>query len=203
MIKNVVIVVLLVLLALQFIGGQVSSSTELNLKHLEDENKVLGGTVKDLRSLNETRDTLIRRLIKEVDRGTETATVFVTRVYDSIQVKTDTVVAHDTVAVGDTVYVYPQYSTFYEDQWLRLGARMNRDTSMFEYAVRNQIVVKQQWKRDGLLRPKYLEVEITNDNPHALTIDKRSFRVQQPKKNRLLWGLIGFGVGVGTVILVR
>lgn len=119
-----------------------------------------------------------------------------------------TIVTFDSsipVKKGDTLYMYPIYSSKSKDStWINYNINANKDTTILNLKVNNKYSVligstnlnRKERKEKGInwFNRKIPIVEVTNQNPYDNTKTLRAFEVKDTRKSRL--GL-GLGVGVG------
>lgn len=202
--RNIAILILLFLCVALFLQMRSQSKTNDNLlESLQDKNRVISTSAHKLKTLRADRDSLLLVLQKGVDKHTQSSTVVAQRISDTIYLSAPTIHHIDTVHIDSTLELWPIYEDFYHDKWTSISAMMGKDGSKFSYTIRNQIVMSQTLKKEGLFKPRNLVVEIKNMNPKAVSEDYRSFMVPAPKKNRLLWGAIGFASGIAAMVLLR
>jgi hypothetical protein len=109
----------------------------------------------------------------------------------------------DTIVRNDTVFVYPEYSSFIKkglkidsSYWVTANVKANKDSTSFELGIQNSYtVVLGREKSKGfkaLFKPKVAFAEVTNENPYTSTKTIRAYQVKTPKPKRF-----GIGVHVG------
>lgn len=125
----------------------------------------------------DSKDSLIIRLQKKLKdmKGSGVAIDMTTSVAG--QVKTE--VTHDTVA-GDSSLA-PVYNFIYQDDWVNLKVKSEKDSSSFSLQVKNKLDIVTIEKRDKFLGPKYTAVQITQLSPYSHTDNVQSFTIK-PKR---------------------
>lgn len=141
-------------------------------------NKTIVATVEDLQKNLQDGDTLVSILKKQVTRQTQDITVYKATLRRQEALLTNSVTGRDTIRVGDTIYVYPEYSAHKEDAFVEVSITANSDTTTYSFSAINYPVVEQKWKREGFLGlHKTLYTEVTNSNPYIHTDRIQSFQV--------------------------
>lgn len=159
------------------------------------ENKVLVGSIQDLKKLDSSKDSTIKELQKRVNSKTSSVVYIASQTSDTGTTKTDTVYLDR--------WNRPVYVSEWNERWSKGKITAGSDSIKREVTMFNEYIVSQEWKRDGLFKPKYLVLAVTNKNPYTTSIDQRSFTVRQPKHRRLESFLIGVGVGVATGFIIK
>lgn len=96
-------------------------------------------------------------------------------------------IVHDTVKVGDKIYLYPEYTDTIHNQWISYRATMNRTKTDLDLSIVNKYAVILGYEK------KKPFVDVINFNPYSSTKILRSYQVSIPKQK--VWG-IGFSSGV-------
>lgn len=162
----------------------------------ETTTALLYGSIASFKKLHADDSSAIGRLQKLVDRLTISATVFSTATANTIHSAT-TVIPHDVVTRGDSILVYPQYSTKFKNKWEDFDVTANRDTFLIKYKVFNDFSFEQKWERPKWYKSKVPVITVTNNNPKTETTELKSFTVKPKKHSRLK--NIGAGVIIGAV----
>lgn len=111
------------------------------------------------------------------------------------------VTSRDTTKRGDTVYIYPQYTSDVNlGKWITSHIIANKDDTYLKLSVFNDytVVLGEETNKKGLFHifdTKIPFVEVTNLNPYSSTNTLKSYQVTngiQPKS----WG-IGIQIGYG------
>ncbi|OFY84121.1 MAG: hypothetical protein A3F72_19780 [Bacteroidetes bacterium RIFCSPLOWO2_12_FULL_35_15] len=116
---------------------------------------LLYGSVKSFKNLHAIDSSALAKVQKMVDKLTISATYLATITGNNIKTSTGIVLIHDTIKGKDGIsYVYPEYSTHYENKWERFIVIANKDTTKVDYKVFNEFELVQDWKRNGLFKRK-------------------------------------------------
>lgn len=151
---------------------------------------ILYGDVDNLKKIN-------KELAAQVNKNTISATIIRSST-GGVFTSTTTITRYDTVFKQDTLIVlYPEYHTRYENQWENFDITATKDTFLVNYKVFNKFSIKQEWKRDGLFKPKKPIISVFNENPHTSSIDIQSFVLKENKPKK--WAIFGTGVLAGLV----
>lgn len=170
-------------------------------KHVA-EIKVLEGSIDDLKRQITTKDSTIIWLQSVVNRKTRSATVAGITTNGSITTVPTIYYIPIPSDSGKCDTIYAEYRSHYEDEWITLNTIANRYSVKSDYAVRNKLEIVQEYRNNGLFKPKDFVVQIRNLNPHTETTELRSFSIPRRKPNRILWLMIGVGVGVSSSIIL-
>lgn len=155
---------------------------------------LLYGDVESLKKLNASKDSTLAKLQKLVNKHTISATVFSTSTGNTVS--SGTMVKTETIIVkGDSVFIYPVYSTKFKNRWEDFDITADRDTFLISYKVFNEYEYKQEFKRQGFLKPRAPVVSVTNQNPNTETLELKSFAVKPDKRSR--WKNIAIGAVAG------
>ena len=96
----------------------------------------------------------------------------------------------DTIQVDGVDFVYPQYSTEWDEQWTSGLIIATKDSIFRDIKIRNEYEITQGRERLGFLKGKETVITIKNLNPYTETEELRTFRVKENKR-------ISFGVQLG------
>ncbi len=165
--------------------GQEKASTAL-----------LYSTVKDFKSMHVADSSAIGKLQKIVDKLTISATFLSNSTGNNFSVKTNTVSSGDTVKIDSLIYVYPKYSTQYNNRWERLNLAANKDSFHVDYKVFNEFELKQSWERSHWWKRRVPVASILNLNPHTETVEYKTFTITENKRNRVRDFCIGVFAGL-------
>lgn len=165
---------------------------------------LLYGSVNGLKNLHAIDSSALSKVQKMVDKLTISATYLATITGNNIKTPTGKVLIHDTIKGKNGIsYVYPEYSTQYENKWERFKVVANKDTTKVDYKVFNEFELVQDWKRNGLFKRKTAIATVLNLNPHTETKEFQTFTVKEDKGNRLRDMLIGAAIGALTIEGIR
>lgn len=155
-----------------------------------------------------SKDAVIVKLQEEVKKnekrlGKSGSVTVITNTTEVKTVDTTYITFKDTIVRNDTVFVYPEYSSFIKkglridsSYWVLASVKANKDSTSFEIGIQNSYtIVLGREKVKGfkaLFKPKVAFAEVTNENPYTSTKTLRSYRVQTPKPKRF-----GIGVNIG------
>lgn len=161
------------------------------------------GTVSELKRSVIAKDSLLRDLSSRLNAATISLTMVKNQTTSQTAAPT-TVAGNDTSVVNDTVFVYPQYTTTYQDKWERYSIRALRDSIYLEHTAFNYYAISQNYRKQGFFKPKAVEVSVMNMNPKTVTVEAQSFLVTPKKENRLVWLMGSFLAGwIGCTVLDR
>jgi len=113
----------------------------------------------------------------------------------------------DTIRVGDTIKLYPEYWTIYSNEWHDFNIIANKDTIEVDYRVFNKYEITQAYekRKKGLFRKKVPVITIKNLNPNTETLTLKSFAIKpKPRKYSIGVGAyygISIPTGVPTLII--
>ena len=160
-----------------------------------------------------SKDAVIVKLQEEVKKnekrlGKSGSVTVITNTTEVKTVDTTYITSKDTIVRNDTVFVYPEYSSFIKkglridsSYWVTANVKANKDSTSFDIGIQNSyVIVLGREKAKGfkaLFKPKVAFAEVTNENPYTSTKTIRSYQVKTPKPKRLG---IGFHVGYGLVL---
>lgn len=211
----IVVIVALFLILLKQCGSEKNSmelfnATQDTLVQYRDKynrqvtnTTALVGTVKDLKKLNSSKDSTLRRLQQLVDRNTINATVISSVTSGSITTAS-TIIKHDTVRTDSLIEIFQVYKTSYHNRWEKFDVTAGRDSFDIQYKVFNDFDITERYERDGLFKPKKTIVSIRNNNPRTETLDIKNFTIRPKKQYKGVWLSVGVVAGaVGTFILVK
>jgi hypothetical protein len=100
------------------------------------------------------------------------------------------IVRHDTVRAGKVRY---------QDRWLSLDGLLLNDSLRLSYGLRADLDIATYWKSDGLLKPKYLVVNILSRNPHLAVTGIEDFHIRPKQRffeTNAFHLAIGFAAGL-------
>lgn len=170
---------------------------------------IMQGQVKDLRRLNSSKDSSLKKLQALVDRKTNSATIIGTVTHNtgssgtvitfnspgsntpndiSLSGKTDKICPCDSL-IHDTIY--PIYSTNWNERWSKGKIIANRDSIIRDVITFNEFSITEKWERQKWYKEKQPVMTITNSNPQTETVELKTFRVTPKKGKKLTW----FGIG--------
>lgn len=129
----------------------------------------------------------LQEVVRDYKGRIRAATVLGTSTVDH-GTSTTIVLSGDTVIQDSIVYVYPVYTTDWNDKWSKGLIRAQRDSIHREIKVRNDFEITQGWEKQGFLKQKKAVVKVVNLNPNTETREMRSFVVEQ-KPHRISIGL--------------
>jgi hypothetical protein len=160
-----------------------------------------------------SKDAVIIKLQEEVKKnknriGKSGSVTVITNTTEINTVDTTYVISKDTIVRNDTVFIYPEYSSFIRkglrvdsSYWITANVKANRDSTSFELGIQNSYTVvlgREKAKSfKGLFKPKIAFAEVTNENPYTATKTIRSYQVKVPRPKRL-----GIGINVGYGIIL-
>ena len=163
---------------------------------LVSSNRLLMGSVSDLKSINAGKDSTIAKLQEVVDKNTIAATVVTTGTSNNVTSNTtiasaDTVVIHDTITGDSIIQLYPEYTTQFENRWEKFDIKANKDTFNIDYTVFNEFNIEYEWRRPKAFARKEAFLTITNKNPKTATIDQKAFVVKPKPANKAVYFVAG------------
>jgi len=161
-----------------------------------------------------SKDAVIIKLQEEVKKnknriGKSGSVTVITNTTELNTVDTTSyITSKDTIIRNDTVFIYPEYSSFIRkglridsSYWITANVKANRDSTSFELGIQNSYTVVLGMEKaksfKGLFKPKIAFAEVTNENPYTSTKTLRSYQVKVPRPKRL-----GIGVNVGYGIIL-
>lgn len=160
---------------------------------------LLYGDIKSLKALNSSKDSTLKKLQEIVNKRTISATIFSTSTGNTVSTGTTSVTGRDTVWKDSLIYIYPEYATAFKNRWEDFNIKANKDTFLLKYKIFNEYEFTQEWKRQGIFKPRTPVVTVTNQNPNTETIELKSFTVKPDKRSRwkniALGAVAGFGAG--------
>lgn len=158
-----------------------------------------------------SKDAVIVKLQEEVKKnekrlGKSGSVTVITNTTEVKTVDTTYVTSKDTIIRNDTVFVYPEYSSFIKKglrkdstYWATINVKSNKDSTSVGVSLNNSYVVvignerKKGFK--NLFKPKVPFVEVTNENPYTETKTLRSYQVKVPKSKKFGVGIhVGYGL---------
>lgn len=171
----------------------------------ETKTKLLYGTISDLKKLESSNDSTIKKLLKLVNKKTISATVLSTSTSSSSSTATN-VISKDTVRKDSLVYIYPEYklksSDTIKNKWEELYVRATRDSIYTYFKVFNEFDITQRYEKKvkgKLFKQSIPMIDVVNKNPKTETRELKSFAVEPPKKKRgfafmggIIVGIIGY-----------
>jgi hypothetical protein len=189
---------------------EVSDTASDSLETYRNQNGELVAEIKSFDLSNEkellalkTQDKAIQRL-QEVVKGFEgkLAAAIIASGETSDKGATATEISGgDTVKSGDTVFIYPIYSTEWAEKWSEGIIKASRDSITRDIKIKNDYSFTLGKKSNGWFKKREVVVEMTNLNPNTVTKELRSYNVrQEPKRlNLVVYGGAGYQFGVGIV----
>lgn len=94
----------------------------------------------------------------------------------------------------------PVYHSAFADEWLKLQVTVSPTNMTTEYSVINKYVITHKYVRDGLFKPKKLNVEIKNINPHTSTLDLNNYQIVKKQHKGIIF-ITGLLLGLTTNFL--
>jgi len=189
---------------------EVADTASDSLETYRNKNGQLVAEIKSFDLVNEevllnlkTNDKTIKRL-QDVVKGFEgkLAAAIVASSETGSQGSTATKISGgDTVKNGDTVLIYPNYSTTWSNSWEEGFINASRDSIFREIKIRNDYSFTIGKVSNGWFKKREVSVQMTNLNPNTVTRELRSYNVkQEPKRlNFVVYGGAGYQFGVGIV----
>lgn len=189
---------------------EVSDTASDTLETYRNKNGQLVGEIKSFDLVKKgvllnlkTNDETIKAL-QDVVKGFEgkLAAAIVARSETSEKGATATKISGgDTVKSGDTVFIYPIYSTDWAEKWSEGIITASRDSITRDIKVKNDYSFTIGKKSNAWFKKREVVVNMTNLNPNTATKELRSYNVkQQPKRlNLVVYGGAGYQFGVGIV----
>lgn len=122
-------------------------------------------------------------------------------------VTTEIVTKYDTLIVGleqggethlnDSIISETDTPRFYRnEEWITLGGFVDRTSIVFEVIeVRDSLSFVTHWKRDGLFKPRGLEITAISANPYTKFRTLNSTVIKKPPPSRF-----GIGLSVGAAL---
>lgn len=162
---------------------------------------IMHGTVAELKNLSAKKDSELARLQKLVDKHTISATVHGTQTGNVVNSNT-TIARYDTVKIKDSIKVYPQYATKFENKWERFNVIATKDSFKIDYKVFNEFNYSVRYNKEKWYKARVPEITVTNLNPNTETLKLRNFTVKPPKNQKLLVFLGGAVAGVASSVFV-
>lgn len=177
---------------------------------------VLEGSVSDLKNLNSTKDSSLKKLQALVDKKTRSAIVFNTTTHNNgsspTTVITTTIAgehhitfdANNNAIDSADINLVPcpvlTYSTEVNDTWFKGTITASKDSIRYKLKTFNEYNIKETYAREKFWKEKQGKVEITNLNPNTSTTDVKMFKLANPKLRRGFIFIAGVVVGgVGTL----
>lgn len=226
-----------ILLVLCFIVFRACESKE-NAEKLNEQNKdllitwrdkaglehakisVLEGSVSDLKKLNSSKDSTLRKLQALVDKKTNSAIVF--NVSTTSKGKTKTNISHsgnhhivfkpnnesvDTIKTNNSIFEniepcpLPTYYTTIDEPWVEGTIIANADSTYHDIKFKNEFNIVEKRERKYFWKEKTLKLTITNLNPNTTTTDLKVWIDKKPKFRRGFVFVTGVIVGSAGTIL--
>lgn len=163
---------------------------------------LLYGQIGNFEKLVATKDSTLRKLQAIVNKNTITATIIGNNTHNTISSNTTSTTPRDTIRRHDTLFIYPEYISKWENKWEKFYLVCNKDTSIINYTVFNEFDLKQELKRPKWYKAKQAIVSVFNLNPHTKTTELQSFSVKPNKANKLKNFSIGAIVGAAAVFFL-
>ena len=102
------------------------------------------------------------------------------------------------VKIGDTVFVYPVYSTdTIKNKWVTYKITSSKDSSNLYLKIKNNYTFILGEKREKLFSKKIPFVSIISDNPYEVINKLKTFEVKDERKLSNFGIGVGIGVGIG------
>jgi len=148
----------------------------------------------------ETQDETIKAL-QEVIRDAEgklSAAAIVNTQTASSGVTASEIRSGDTIVIGDTVFIYPEYFTSWNEKWDEGTIIANRDTILRDITMRNSLTFTLGKVKNGWFSKPESVVSVKNLNPNTITTGLRSVDVIHQQKQWVVVGGIGYGYTLKT-----
>ena len=177
---------------------------------------IMQGQVKDLKRLNSSKDSTLKKLQALVDRKTNSATVIGTVTHNSGS--SGTVITFETpihthdisfsgkVCPCDSLIhdtIYPIYSTQWNERWSKGKIIANKDSIIRDVITFNEFSITEKWEREKWYKEKKLVLTIVNSNPQTETVELKTFRVTQKKGKKITWFSVGAIAGAVTINFLK
>lgn len=160
---------------------------------------VLQTSVHDLLQLNAGKDSMLALLQQEVKANRKATAVIVAKIEALDKGSSSTTVTYnkeDTLKTDSGTYIYPTYSTQWDEKWSKGLITASRDSIYREITYNEEYSVLFKNKGNGLFKPKTYTVEWKNINPNANTTGLRSYSYTPKRKNFYLGVGLGYGLNV-------
>lgn len=150
-----------------------------------------------------TADSTVKKLQQIIDKHTLSATVLNNQTKDKGTSST-TITKTETIIKNDTIYIYPTYSSNWNERWSKGIITASKDSITREIILFNEFEIKQSYQRQGDGIGKYFRkrvpmIEVTNKNPNTQTTALKSFALQPDKKAKKRAFIAGIIIGVAGV----
>lgn len=165
---------------------KVREKNGAQLSHIEN----LESSRDALLHINAANDAALVQLQQLVKKNSHANFAVVARVVTHDTGTTRTIVtAGDTVRTDSVMYLYPDYSTTWNEKWSKGSICASRDSIYRTISFVNDFEIWQQDKGLGLFKPKQSTVYFRSLNPLSDTQELRSFSIKTKPKY--------FSLGIG------
>lgn len=159
--------------------------------------------VSDILAIN-TKDSVILQLKSDLARNkkylTQGGSVAVIGTQTNAHIA-DTITSRgkDTLVVGDTVYVYPEYSFGIHQfgEWITGTGKVNKDSVNIDIQLKHEYSIVIGTESNGLFKKRTPFAELTNKNPYDSTTALRVANITAPKDHVKL--KVGIGIALGLI----
>lgn len=173
--------------------------------HVSEIN-VLTGSMNNLKNLIAGTDSTLRRLQMVVNKNTQSATILLSATHNNGSSGTITT-GRDTIIKDSITYIYPQYTTTWNEKWSKGKITANKDSIYRSFTTFNDFEMSQDWQKQKikgkLFKRPILVSKIKNLNPNTETIDLKSFSKEAPKQRKLLTFAVGVVAGSAATIYLN
>lgn len=107
-----------------------------------------------------------------------------------------TVTKRDTVVISKTDTVPGAYFASWKNKWEDISITARPDSIRLQYTCFNKFDIIQEYRKQGLFKPKIPIVKVINQNPRTITTGVESFHLKPNKPGRGYWMLAGFAAGL-------
>ena len=161
---------------------------------------ILMGQRNDLLKLNASKDIALLKLQKLVENQKRiiSATVLSSTTKNNGTSVTTLTGSSDTIRKDSLIYIYPEYSTSFNDKWREVKILAGKDSIQWDVINYNEFQIVQRYERNGLFKPKTGIIEVTNLNPYTKTTELKTFTVKPPKQKAAFFT----GTVVGAAIII-
>lgn len=166
--------------------------TKNKLGTLTASKKAIEASEKELKKQVWLKDEKLKKLTEEFNQ-----------VKSATKIKTIVTIEKIPVPYPDTIPCVFDKKINVKEKWYNFSlTSTQKGISIDSLQIPNEQYVITGMKRDGFLKPKYLQVSVTNTNPFIKTIDVQTqvIRIEQPFYNkgwfRVLEAVTAFGFGV-------
>lgn len=156
--------------------------------HVSEIN-VLQGSMSNLKSLITGTDSALRRLQILVTKNTTSATILLSATHSQGSSAT-TATGRDTIRKDSLIYIYPQYTSKWNEKWSKGRIIANKDSVYRDFTTFNDFELSQEWEKQKVagkwFKQNILVSKVTNKNPNTETVNLKTFSKEEPKQHRLL-----------------